>query len=136
MIHDKMKLLVSGNIEPNVRIPQSLQMHGRQRQNLTPLLILQLGTHNSVQSRTNRVSSLSYKHTSIIIEPHHRPILPLHLLCCPDYDRVSDVATTDFVRSTDGDGAARTGFWTKISLFLDYYYYSVAFGRLVHGDGS
>lgn len=49
---------------------------------------------------------------------------------------MSYIAATDFVCCADGDGTAWTGFWTEVSLFLDYHYYSVACGTVGISMGS
>lgn len=40
---------------------------------------------------------------------------------------MSYIAATDFICCTDGYGTAWAGFWPEVSLFLYYYYYSVAY---------
>jgi hypothetical protein len=44
---------------------------------------------------------------------------------------VPDVAAADFIGSADRDGPAGPGFGAEVALFLDHYYYAVAFGLLV-----
>lgn len=41
---------------------------------------------------------------------------------------MSYISSSYFVCGADGDGAAGTGFWTEVSLFLDYDYYSITYG--------
>lgn len=101
-----------------------LQMHRRQTQYLTPALVPQLPAHHAVQPTSNRLSALVNQHTSIIVELDNTAVRALVFLCCADYDGVSDVAAADFVGGADGDGAA--GFGTEGALFLDDYYYAVA----------
>jgi hypothetical protein len=98
-------------------------MHRRQTQNLTPLHISQLLSHNPIQSRPNRLSILINQHTRVVIESHDRSIFPLVLLPAAHDDCVSDVAASNFVGCGDRDGV---GFGTEVSLLLDDYYYSVA----------
>ena len=101
-----------------------LQVHRRQTQYFTPLLVLQLLAHNAIHPRSNRLASLIDQNASIIIEPHNAPIRSLILLLRPHHDRMPDIAASDLVRCGDGDGTAR--FRTEASLLLNDYYYSVA----------
>ena len=98
-------------------------MHGRQTQNLTPLHIPQLLSHNPIQPAPNGFSILVYQHTRVVIESDHRSILALVLLLGPNDDGVPDVTTADFVGGGDGNGV---GFGAEVALLLDYDYYSVA----------
>ena len=72
-------------------------MHRRQTQNLTPLHLLQLRSHNTIQPRTNWVSGLAYQNAGIIIELDDGAIWALQLLLCADHDSVADVTAAHFV---------------------------------------
>jgi len=80
-------------------IPNTLlQMHRRQTQYLTPLLIPQFLAHNAIHPRSNRLTSLIDQNASIVIESHNTPIGSLILLLRPHHDRMSDIASSDFIR--------------------------------------
>jgi len=80
----------------------------------------------TVQSRSNRLSCLVYQDTSIIIKPHHTSIWSLIFLMRSYYNSVSDISSSYFVGCGDRDRATRTSFRTEGTLFLDDYYYAIA----------
>ena len=106
--------------------PPPLQMQRRQTQNLTPPLISQLLPHNTIHTTPNRLATLIDQHTRIVVELHHRAVLPLHLLRRAHNHGVSNVASSHFVGRADGDSAAGLG--TEVALFLDDDDDAVAWG--------
>lgn len=48
--------------------------------------------------RTDRLTSLRYQHTGIIIKSNHMSIFPLQFLCCSHHDSMSNIASSDFIR--------------------------------------
>lgn len=75
-----------------------LQMHRCQTQYLAPLLISQLLAHHTIHPRPDRFASLVDQNASIVIESHNAPIRSLILLLRPHHDRMSNIASSDFVR--------------------------------------
>lgn len=88
--------------------PSRLKVHRCKRQDLTPLVIPQLRSHNTVQSASDRLPTLVDEHTSIVVKAHNAAIRPLVLFLCPDHDRMSDISSSHLVRCRDGDRAARS----------------------------
>lgn len=84
---------------------------------------------HTVQSRSNGLSCLVYQNTSIIIESHHTSIWSLIFLMRSYYNSVSDVSSSYFVGSGNRNGTTRTSLRTERTLFLDNYYYAIAWWR-------
>lgn len=101
-----------------------LHVHGRQRQNLGPLLLPELCCHNPADSGSNGLAGLVDEHASIVVELDHAAVGPLPLLRCPDHDGVAHVSSPDLVGCADGYAVA--GFRAKVALFLHHDYYAVA----------
>jgi len=81
---------------------------------------------HTVQPTPNRISTFPNEHASIIIEPNHTSILPLHLLRRSNNNGVPYISSADFIGSGNGDLAAWTGFRAEIPLLLHYYDYAVS----------
>ena len=96
-------------------LPTSSYMHWRQAQNLTPLSLPQLLSHDTVQPRTQWLPRLINKHTSIIIKAYKRPIWSCVLLFGTDNDGVSDVTSANLCRRCGDTGE----FCAEVALFLD-----------------
>lgn len=77
------------------------QMHRRQTQYLTPLLIPQLLAHHTIHPTPNRLAPLIDQHARVIVELHHAAVRALVLFCRADDDGVADVAAADFVGGGD-----------------------------------
>lgn len=104
-------------------------MHGRQRENLGPLHLSQLGRDDTADSRADGLAGLVDEHAGVVVELDHAAVRPLPLLRCADYDGVSYIASSDLIRGADGDAVA--GFGAKVSLFLDDYHYAIAWQLLI-----
>lgn len=89
---------VPGNAMPHEKSMTFSQMHRRKRQNLGPFHLSQFRSNHSIQSCSNRFSSLVDQHTSIVIEFNHAAIWALQLLDCPYDNRMPDISTSYFVR--------------------------------------
>lgn len=67
------------------------------RENLAPLLPLELGTYDAVNSRANGISSLVEEDAGIVIELDAGAIAALDGVSGADNDGVSDISSLDFV---------------------------------------
>lgn len=101
-------------------------MHRRQRQNFRPLLLPQFGCYDAAHSRANGLAGLVDQHTGIVVKLDYAAVRPLPLLCCAHHDGMPYVSSADLVRCADGDAVAGLG--AKVSLFLHYDDYAIAWG--------
>jgi hypothetical protein len=109
--------LVHGHVLP-------LDVHGRQRQNLGPLLLPQLGSDDAADSGADGLAGLVDQDAGIVVELDDAAIGALPLLGGAHDDGVSDVSATDLVGGADGDAVARLR--AKVALLLDNNDYAVA----------
>lgn len=93
-----------------------LHMHGRQRQDLGPLLLPELCGNDTAHARSNGLASLVDQHAGVVVELDHASVRSLPLLRCPHYDGVPHVSTSHLVRRADGHAVARLG--AEVSLLL------------------
>lgn len=101
-------------------------MHGRKRENLGPLHVVQLASDQAVQSRADGLASFVDEHASIVVELDDAAVWSLISLCRAHHDGVSNVSSPHLVRRTDGHAAAGAGLGTKVALLLNDYDDSVA----------
>lgn len=78
-----------------------LSLHRRHRQNLAPLLALQLSTDCAVDTRSDRVARLVEKDTGIVVELDDRAVSALRRISGSDDDGVADVTALDLVGGRD-----------------------------------
>ena len=81
----------------------------------------------TIQPCSNGLSGLVDQHTCIIIKFHYTSIGSLQLLNRPNHNSVSNIPSPDLVRRWSRNARTWTWFRAEIPLFLDNYYYSVAF---------
>ena len=94
---------------------QTLSLHRSHRQNLAPLLALQLGAHSTVDAGSDRVTSLVEQHAGVVVEFDDRAVSSLGRVSGSDNDGVADVAALNLVGGRETSHATRGG----TSLFLD-----------------
>ena len=92
-------------------------MHGRQRQDLGPLLLPQLRRHDAADSRPNGLAGLVDEDASIIVELDDAAVRALPLLRGAHDDGVAHISSPDFVRGADGYAVARLR--AEVALLLD-----------------
>ena len=100
-----------------------LHVHGSQRQYLRPLHLLQLRSHDAVQSRPYRLPSLVDQDAGVVVELDHAPVRPLPLLRCAHYDGMPHISSSDLVRCADRHAIASLG--AEVALLLDDDYDAV-----------
>lgn len=96
-----------------------LYVHGRQRQDLGPLLLPQLRRHHAADSRPNGLARLVDEHAGVVVELDDAAVRALPLLRCAHDDGVTHVSSPYFVRGADGYAVARLG--AEVALLLDDY---------------
>jgi len=76
-------------------------LHGCHAENLAPLFLLQLLTHDAVDAGADGITRLVDQHAGIVVEPNDAAISSLDGLPGPDNDGVPDITTLDLgTRST------------------------------------
>lgn len=105
---------------PQIHHPLNFQMpclcvHGRHGQDLAPLLPPQLGSHDSIDARADRISGLVDEDTSVVVKANDAPVATLHLRFGSDHDSVAHVAALYFV----GQRGAGHAFGAGSPVFLN-----------------
>lgn len=108
-------------------LSSTLDVHGRQRQDLRPLLLPQFCCHDAADSRPNGLAGLVDQHAGVVVELDHATVRSLPLLRCAHDDCVADISSPHFVGGADGHAVAGLG--SKVALLLNDYDDAVAWLR-------
>ena len=100
-----------------------LHVHGRQGQNLGPLLLPQLGGHDAADSGSDGLAGLVDQDAGIVVELDDAAVGPLPLLRGAHHDGMPHVAAPDLVCCADR--CSICGLGAEVSLLLDDDYYAV-----------
>jgi hypothetical protein len=112
----------------------TLNVHGRQRQDLGPLHLFQLRGDDTADSGTDGLAGLVDQDAGVVVKLDDAAVWALPLLCGAHDHGVPDVSATDLVGGTDGDAVARLG--AKVALLLDNNDYAVACSVLTTALGQ
>ena len=102
----------------------ALDVHRRQRQDLGPLHLLELGGDDTADAGANGLAGLVDEDAGVVVELDDAAVGALPLLCGAHDDGVPDVSAADLVGGADGDAVARLG--AEVALLLDNNDYAVA----------